>query len=202
MKNNIFLILTTGIASLTACSKNHKNENSSQAVEIGNPKESAPSKPNSPRPLQLVQVDLNTAQLNQVSQVKMLVQSIEFINEGRSTERWSASGVEGSILRIVSGKNPTFQFEVPQDVLENASGFQLVLNPKQGTDVTVTVGSGESAQEIPSAISHLSFLSERQQTSNGSFVFGSEISDSAVMIQIPATAEILRSLLPAASDSF
>ncbi|MEN9528649.1 MAG: hypothetical protein RI932_522 [Pseudomonadota bacterium] len=92
------------------------------AVEVGNPEDANPGKPAQPRPLRLLQVELQTTDLEEIAQIDFAVQNVTLVmlsSSGKEVVVASNNLKAGSQLTLIPKSIQSLYFSVPAEALEN-----------------------------------------------------------------------------------
>lgn len=114
------------------------------AVEVGNPLDSNPNKPTLPKPIRLVQVDLQTTDLEEIDQIDFAVRSVSLVllsSSGKEVMVTSSNLTPGSQLTLLPKTIQTAHFSVPVDVLQNNAQFKIQLKFRDENPGSVKVES-------------------------------------------------------------
>ena len=92
------------------------------AVEVGNPEDTRPGRPAQPKPLRLVQVELQTTDLGEIAQIDFAVEAVNLVvlsSSGKEVLVASNNWKAGSQLTLIPKSKQTLFFSVTGDALEN-----------------------------------------------------------------------------------
>ncbi|MBM3383446.1 MAG: hypothetical protein FJY29_13570 [Betaproteobacteria bacterium] len=118
------------------------------AVEVGNPEDSRPLTPSLPKPLRLVQIELQTTDLEEIAQIDFAVQSVNLVllsSSGKVVVVASNNLKPGSQLTLFPKSQKTLKFEVPGDALANNPQLKIQMKFVDAKPGSVKVDSQEFA---------------------------------------------------------
>lgn len=155
MRNKIILIfaaLAVTPALLSACSA-EKISATLQAVEVGNPEDRRPGKPIQPKPMRLVQIELETQDLEEISQIDFTPENIRLVvstASGTPALVPTSDVPDGSRLTLLPKNKKSLQFNLPADALDLRPEIQLRLKFGAQSAGTVKVASNSFAIDTES----------------------------------------------------
>lgn len=151
IKNILSFSMALAFAGLLFSCSAERSGSAVLAVEVGNPEESRP-KPPKKIPMQLVQVELQAAQLEEISKIDFALKSISLVDPTAPEASYAAEvqSIEKDGRLVLSPNSKRiFEFKVPASSFDNQKSLELSLKFNAAERSYVWAGGSQFDIESP-----------------------------------------------------